>query len=355
MCNERDEFREIVGDSIVAISAVAISEQLRHNVTDVLAGAFPRNYVYGVGDYKLIYLTKECFGDQHHGFARSASMIALYPDGQIRSGIVNLQVDSWSNHWKFREADMKPADPIDIVSYGPQLLMNLYSQVYSEVEEQEDPDRLKRMLAFLGSEPETCSEILEHSKNGLRAITGREKPEFISGEDEKIPKDIKMLMVAIETQFGLPEKIPVSAYQSAFELYENKEQIVSDFANLAKDYCIGPLYKKLKDFISTLDNEGLLPSYNFTYDNQEWFPDKSGVNHQCKIVPKAMSSKNGRWWVISPEGDVREARYENGATVLEYNPEDIIRNAPEIVRYIIDTVVKETFPKLGNKPTELPF
>jgi hypothetical protein len=346
MKNERDEFREIVGDSIVDISAVAIREIARHSVTEILGDAFPRNYVYGVGDYNLVYLAKQQYGDQHHGFAQSADMAALYPDGQIMTGVVSLQVNNWSNWWKFRDASMKPADSIDIVTYGPALLYKLFSQVYSEIEDQEDPEKLGHMLGFLDTELAVCTEAQEFSTNGLKAITGMEKPGLVMGEKEKIPKDIELLMGAIENEFGFKERKQTSAYQAAFELYTNRDQIASEVQHLADDCCIGPLYKKTSEFIRALQASDLFPNYNFSAENQEWYPDKSTQNHACKIAPRSLRSKPDSWWVVSRGGDIREATSENGSVTLRYNPVSIIRSAPDIVVYLINTVVRDTFPKL---------
>lgn len=352
MKNERDEFREIVGESIVDISATAIREYARHSTVEVLGGAFPKNYVYGIGDYNLVYLAKQQYGDQHHGFARSADMIALYPDGQIRTGKVSLQVNSWSTQWKFREATMEPADSIDAITYGPALLSNLFAQVYSEIENQNNPKKLGQMLAFLDTELSVCAEVQEFSKNGLRAITGEEKPELISGEKEMIPRDIEILMGAIESQFGVKERKQVSSYQAAFELYANKEEIIDEVQSLANDCCIGPLYKKMSEFICALQVNDLFLDYNFITDNQEWYPDKYSTR-RAPLWP--LRTKSDGWWVVSKEGNIREAHFDNGLISLEYNPVQIIRSAAGIVRYLIDSVVKDTFPKLGEPDEKLAF
>jgi len=314
---------------------------------EVLGDAFPVNYAYEVGDYNLVFVNMGGHGDQHKGFYQTANLMAVYPDGEIRSGNVQLEVRRYTTKWKFEQAKMLPAKEDEIIQYGPNLMANLYKQVYSEIKGKKDPDKISRMLAFLETEVETGATVLGLAQDAISEFDGiYSLGDETRSEAEDTYKILEDLFNGNETRL---KTLP--ALKTAFELHAYKQDILHRYDELSADKDIDKIEAYTRNLVQKIAEDGLFPESNFPLNGKLWYPHWA----ERSIDPFVYCQRGrDKHWVISQRGDVRQAP-NSETTSLKDNPVDLVDEAPRIMGHFVDKVVKSIYPHIGEKELPQPF
>lgn len=326
----------------IKFGAEAIKKSTQNLVRGQMQGIFPNNYQWMAGDYNLIFLTMDRYGDQDGGFSKNAHMIVLSPNGEFKSGLVNQKVADDYSSWKFRDARLKDAADLQVVRYGPRLISELFSKLQSEMREYEDPERIARGLKILDMRIQTQTEIARISRGALNAM-GEE------GETEvSVPTDIRDdIFATIEDAISRTGKKPklsdFELMKKAFSLYENRKKLVEDIKSLASNMRVKPVEDRLVALASeAIEIDADDKAARKDQDGRVWF-----VPGQYRGEPISVRHNPDEGWVMAiSEGGVREVRLYVTSGSPRWCAEHVLEKAGPIAQAIIGRAVGKVFPKL---------
>lgn len=290
-------------------------------VTTELNGVFPRNYVYQVGDYNLIFHSMRDYGEHGGGFSVSDDMIVLTPEGEYKSGNVKHDVQDWTNSWKFRDADLKPASDLEIVRYSPALLGELFHQLVDELGEQTEFESVTKVVASLGKRKDILEKVRTTSNASLREMGGN--PDEQPQGEEEITREKKI----IERENKLLRRA-----NAALSLYRDSDQLVRSIQDVVQGGRAGKAEETLLAILQRGVEEGVLERNEF----EDW--ENLGVR----------SYHGDRAWnMVIADGKIQEAyAYSGIQEPTRACPEHTLQMAPDIAQAIISRGVKKVFPKL---------
>lgn len=310
----------------IKFGAQAIRDLSKHLVTVDINGVFPKNYVYEVGDYYLVFYNIAGYGEQYGGFSTSDDMIVLTPQGEYKSGRVEHDVQDWTNSWKFRDADLKPASDLEIVKYSPILLGNLFHQLVDELGEHTELEAVMQVFSALGKR----KDILEKTQT----ISSASLMEMGVNPDERSPKYEGE--AAREKKKTEKEDELLRKANAALNLYKDKDQIVHGIQEVVEGGRAGNAEAAILAILQRGVKEGVLEQGEF----KNW--ENLGVR----------SYHGNQAWNMVIKGDrIQEAyAYYGIQKPNRICAEHTLERAPAIARAIILRAVNKVFSQLELEP-----
>lgn len=334
------------------------AEQLRSivktSVQENLQGIFPRNYVYGRGDYNLIFVVSEGHGDIAHGFYSSAKMVVLTPEGDIKSGQVRQDVGSWSSFWEFREAKLGKASDLEVVRYTPQLLKNLFEQLEDELSEEESPQKITNGINYIFNNQNLHMQALAISHKALKEM-GEEDPDLVH-EDSGQPeiKDLAEIIKALEEQnpqYKIARRsnrnASIEQKKAVIDLFANKQNLIDELRAIVSNMRAPLVEKRVGEVVREARDKNIFP---ITWEDEKemgWFGNKD-TDFQTLSGPIYSKGKHeGRAWCVSVDGQVREfEKKSNNVFEPYFCAEHLLKQAPEIMEEFINKSAKSFFRKI---------
>lgn len=314
-------------------------------VGEQMQGIFPRNYVYAVGNYDLIYLPISLYGNQADGFAEDADMIVVNSKGEFKSGRVNQKVLSDRSRWEFRDAKLQDATGLQIVRYGPRLIGKLFSQLQSEMLGYEEPEKIARGLQVLDKRILAQTQLAAISRKALNEMGEEGEPEV------SVPTDIggKIMAEAGEIisamGFKSTVKLPDFAQmKKTFSLYMNREKLVEEIKQLASNMRAKPVEDKIAVLASQImEIDAGDKAAREDQDGNIWFVP--GQDFGRERIYAGHHGEEGWVMAVSRVG-VREVKLYDRSDSPRECPEHVLETAGQVAAVIIGRSVGEVFPEL---------
>lgn len=333
------------------------AEQLRSiiktSIQENLKGIFPKNYQYMSGDYNLIYVIAEGFGNKHDGFYDTAQMVVLTPEGNIQSGKVYQRVESDHSVWEFEKATLREASDLDVVRYAPQLVKNLRDQLEDELTEKEDPKEIERGINFLFNNQDLYMQTLAIAYTALKEM-GEEDPGLVHEDtDQPSIEELEKIVQAIKKQHPEYEIVGKSARdgsldqkKAAIDLFMNKKNLITELKDMALNMRVSLVEQRFTEIVKEIAEKGIFP---VSWDDSMkigWFGSKEiSFNGPRPIYSRGVHKK--RTWCVSADGLVREFEKKSNGTYEQYScAEHLLEQAPEILEKIINYTARKFFREI---------
>lgn len=311
----------------IAQGAEKIRSTVGNLVRENLEGIFPKNWQWKHGDYNLIFVIEEGFGNISHGFYERAQMIVLTPKGEFKSGRVGQYVGDDYSYWKFDDAELKQATDLEIVRFGPQLVSDLFKQLSDEMHEEENPQKIAKGINFLYANSEFYKETLAISRHALVEM-GEDDPTLvhIDAAQPSVQGVDRIIKSMLQPEDALEQK------KAAIDLFMNKEKLKTEMAGIASNMKAQLVKDRFAQII-----RGMVEG--------EIFPESQMDESEIKNV-RFYSQGNHRnlFWHISPDGQVLEVNPSSKET--NFCAEHLLAQAPQILEYLINKSAKRIFPRL---------
>jgi hypothetical protein len=327
---------------------------VKTSVQENLEDIFPKNYHYMVGNYNLIYVIAEGYGDQCNGFYNIAQMVVLTPEGDIKSGDVYQQVESDHSIWQFRKATLNKASDLEVVRHTPQLVKNLFGQLEDELSEEENPQKINKGINFLFKNKELSMQTLAISYKALKEM-GEEDPE-LSNNDTGQPgiEGLAEIIKAIEKQTGL-EVVKKSSYgvsldqkKAAIDLFMNKQKLRDELKDLSSNMRVSLVAKRFEEIVKEMVSKDIFPVTWEDEKGMKWSGEKEINFHNLSRPIYSKGRHRERALCISDNGQVREFEKKSGEDVYEpyFCAEHLLKQAPEIMEELANHSAKNFFGKI---------
>lgn len=288
---------------------------------------FPKNsQEYGAGDCNLIFAIVEDSREAGGGFHHNVQMVVLTPEGDFKSGRVTQRVESYYSLWEFGDAKFGGASDLEVVRFGPQLVKDLFQQLDDELHGEEDPQKIVKGINFLYDNSEFYKGTLATSYQALVEM-GENDPTLTN-------TDIHDLGISNEDKITLEQK------KAAINLLMNKDSSKKEMVGIASNMRVGLVSRKFVQIIREIVNAKIFPSVGANEAEVVWArTDLSKIYSQGK--------HRNLFWKVSSEGQVLEEG--PGEDVLNGCAEHLLKQAPEILGWLIDQSVKSFFPKIKTQ------
>lgn len=328
----------------VAQGAEKIRTTVKNLVQENLQGIFPKNWQWRVGDYNLIFVIAEGFGNRHGGFYSSAQMVVLTPEGDFKSGVVSQRVADEYSAWGFNSAKLNSASDLEVVRFGPQLIDDLFGQLESELYEEEASEKIAKGINFLYQNSDLYPQTLAISRHALVEM-GEVDPTLVH-KDTGQPKDLDAIIKAFEEQTpysivrGQTTEITLDQKKAAIDLFMNKDTAKAEMAETASSMRAQLVKDRFSQIIKEMIEKGIFPGGRIDEEGVSWV----GTDDFGSRIHSEGRHRN-LFWQISSDGQILERGLPSEGG-LSFCAEHLLTQAPEILGRLIDKSAKRIFPKL---------
>lgn len=335
------------------------AEQLRSliksSVQENLTGIFPKNSHYMVGDYNLIYVISEKYGDQHGGFCEAARMVVLTPTGEIKSGRVRQRVESYYSSWEFREVTLTKASDLEVVRCTPQLVMNLFKQLEDELSEEKDPVRIQGGINYLANNQELYAQVSAISHNALKEM-GEEEVRIVlkdtgQPDDQEFLASIAKAFEEQNPQYKIVKESNGTALfdqkKAAIDLFMDKNRLTDEIKDIAFNMRASLVEQRFGEIVGEIVSKNIFPTTWIDKAGVRWFGNKEIDFNTLSKPIYSEGVHRGRFWSVSMNGQVREFEKKPDGTYESYFcAEHLLQQAPTIMRKLINQSAKNFFRKI---------
>lgn len=338
----------------IANGAENIRATVKGAVREGLSGVFPKNRQWHVGDYDLVFVIQKGFGERG-GFYSGANMVVLTPEGDFRSGLVSQQVEHGYSEWVFRDAKLDPASDLEVVRFGPQLVANLLEQIKSELQGQEDPEKIAKVVNFLVKNTDLYIRMLEVSRVALEGM-GEVDPElsFRDTGRPNISEEVRQFAEAFERQqpgFKIvrePDLGKLGQEKAAIDLFMRKGELMNEVREIASNMRADAVESWLKNVAAKMTDSGIFPGSWQDAEGIIWAGDRAPyAGLMTNLYPIYSRGKHGlRFWSWSKER-VREFEVKQGSFFEEHAcAEHLLEQASVILERVINLSARQFFPRI---------
>ncbi len=337
-------------DNPIAKGAEEINSIVTLFVQKDLEGIFPKNYVYAHGNYDLVFIVASGHGNQAGGFFKDAEMVVLNPEGEFKSGLVNQYVGNYDSCWRFENAKLELAKPLQVIKYSPRLVACLFSQIEEELETQEDPQKANRVLEALHQRGEILNQVVSISRHALIEMGEEDPSVLIKGEKDYGIQAMEGIKEIIANLPGHSKQERSTAQkEAALGLFSKREELVAEMKSLTENMRVKPVEERFRDIVGEIVGAGIFPEL-VEYDGESWFAVTNMESTMKAGIWSKMESHHepyGHWvWGVSKSGLVREIEVYMTIPKIRSCPEHLLEQGGSILHNLINQTVRKQFPKI---------